>query len=411
MSSISDKLKSLGVQVGAENIQPPAREEGHTRLVDVLPGRWQETPHGEAFVVQKTYPADFQQGDIPLRPVAPFDVLGDWAKSPALPDLPLETLAFIDTETTGLSGGAGTYTFLIGVGRFVGDEFHLAQFFMRDPAEEAAQLAALEAHLAPCRAVVSYNGKSFDMPRLKTRYIAHGWPPPLEDVAHVDLLHLVRRIWRERLPSRALGDIEFHILGFERAGEDVPGWQVADFFFDYLRTGDARPLTRVFYHNEADVVSLAALLNRASAMLAHPLGDEVQHPLEMMGIGKLFTDLGYAEKASQVYQRALENKDLSPEAYWRCLKELSFVHKRDGRLERAMTLWEEAAQDGQPYAHVELAKVHEHARKDYAEALHWTLAAIEHVNQGAYSQYLREEWLAKLGHRLERLKRRLANQQ
>lgn len=411
MPSLSEKLKSLGVSVGAENLPIPERETNPNRLEDVLPGAWWETPLGDAFVVEKRYPADFRQGDVPLRPTASFDALAAWAKEPALPDLPLERLAFIDTETTGLSGGAGTYTFLIGVGRFVGDEFHLAQFFMRDPAEEAAQLAALEAHLAPCQGVVSYNGKSFDMPRLKTRYIAHGWPPPLQDVAHVDLLHLARRIWRERLPSRALGDIEFHILGFERSEEDVPGWQVADLFFDYLRTGDAQPLKSVFYHNDMDVVSMASLLNTTSAMLAHPLGDVVDHPLEMLGIGKLFADLGQLEAASQIYERALAHDDLPAEAYWSGLERLSFVHKKRGDLRRALPLWEAAAQEGQPYANVELAKFYEHKHKDYAEALHWTLAAIERVNQVEYPRYQRMEWLPKLQHRLERLKRRMAKRQ
>ena len=411
MPSLSEKLKSLGVQIGTENIPVPGRKTPLHTLEEVLPGRWQETPHGDAFVVEKRYPAEFLQGEIPLRPGAPLNVIAAWAKEPALPSLPLETLAFIDTETTGLSGGAGTYTFLIGVGRFEEDEFRLAQFFMRDPAEEAAQLAALEAFLAPCEAVVSYNGKSFDMPHLKTRYTAHGWPTPLQDAAHVDLLHLARRIWRERLPSRTLGDIEFHILGFERTEEDVPGWQVADLFFEYLRSGDAQPLKSVFYHNDMDVISMAALLNRSSAMLAHPLSESLEHPLEMLGIGKLFADLGQLEEAAQVISRALAHADLPAEAHWKGMKQLSFIHKKLGDLSQAMPLWEKAAQEGQVYANVELAKVHEHKRKDYTEALHWTLAAIETANQNEYPQYLRAEWLPDLQHRLERLKRKLAKRQ
>ncbi len=411
MNSLSDKLRALGVQVGAENIPTPAQKINLNRLEDVLPGKWQETPHGDAFVVEKRYPANFLQGNIPLRPTASLDVIAAWAKTPRLPGLPLERFAFIDTETTGLSGGAGIYTFLIGVGRFEGDEFHLAQFFMRDPAEEAGQLAALEAFLAPCEAIVSYNGKSFDMPHLKTRYSAHGWQAPLQNAAHVDLLHLARRIWQERLPSRTLGEIEFHILGLERAEEDIPGWQIPDLFFEYLRTKNAQPLKSVFYHNDMDVVSMAALLNRTAAMLAHPLGDSVQHPLEMLPIGKLFADLGKFAQAASVYERALAQEDIPVEAYWKGVKRLSLVHKKQGNLARAIHLWEEAARNGQIYANVELAKIHEHKNKDLAEALHWTLEAIENVQDSRYPQHQRAEWLPKLQHRLKRLKRKLAKLQ
>ena len=411
MTSLSDKLQALGVQVGAKNLPAPKRKRNPNRLENVLPGRWQETRHGDVFVVEKRYPSDFLQGEIPLCPTAPLDIIAAWAKTPQLTNLPLETFAFIDTETTGLSGGAGTYTFLIGVGRFVGEEFHLAQFFMRDPCEEAAQLAALEEFLAPCSAVVSYNGKSFDMPRLKTRYTAHGWSAPLQDAAHIDLLHLARRIWKERLPTRALGDIEFHILGFERTEEDVPGWQVADLFFDYLRTQDAQPLKSVFYHNDMDVVSMAAILNRTAEMLAHPLSQNVRHPLEMLTIGKLFIDLEQFDRGISVYERALKEESLPPEAYWKVLKNLSMTHKKQENLVQALPLWEKAAQAGQIYANVELAKVYEHKRKNYAEAVHWTLMAIEKINENEYPKYKRTQWQPKLKHRLKRLKQKLEKQQ
>jgi len=145
-----------------------------------------------------------------------------------------EEIRTVDTETTGLAGGSGTYTFMVGIGRFEGDEFRLAQFFLRDPSEEAAQLAAIEKFLAPCQAVVSFNGKSFDLPLLNSRYLINGCPPPLAGAAHIDLLHLSRRLWRARLPSRTLGNLEAKILGLTRAQQDVPGWMIPDLFLDRL---------------------------------------------------------------------------------------------------------------------------------------------------------------------------------
>ncbi len=217
MPSLADKLKSLGVDLGINDLatkKTPRRE--NYPIERVLAGEWQSTPQGETFVVEARYQADFQQGSVPLRGDAPLEIIAAWAKEPELANLDLEQFVFIDTETTGLAGGTGTYTFMIGAGRFEGDEFRLAQFFLRDPAEETAQLAAFEQFVAPCEAIVSFNGKSFDMPLLNNRYIINGWPTPLKDAGHLDLLHLARRLWRGRPPRRTLGGPGGKIFGGTR---------------------------------------------------------------------------------------------------------------------------------------------------------------------------------------------------
>jgi uncharacterized protein YprB with RNaseH-like and TPR domain len=143
-------------------------------------------------------------------------IIAQWAREPRLAEVEPDTFAFLDTETTGLAGGTGTYAFLVGVGRYDGEDFHLAQFFMRDPAEEPALLWALTDFLGPCQALVTFNGKAFDVPLLNARYITNGETPSLTSTAHLDLLPLARRLWRDRLPSRALGYLEEHILGLTR---------------------------------------------------------------------------------------------------------------------------------------------------------------------------------------------------
>ena len=411
MPSLADKLKSLGVDLGVNELsttKTPRRDD--YPIEGVLAGEWQSTPNGETFVVEARYQADFRQGSVPLRGDAALEIIAAWAKEPELANLDLEQFVFIDTETTGLAGGTGTYTFMIGAGRFEGDEFRLAQFFLRDPAEESAQLAAFEQFIAPCEAIVSFNGKSFDMPLLNNRFIINGWPPPLKGAGHIDLLHLARRLWRARLPSRALGDLEVKILGATRSQQDVPGWMVADLYFDYLHTGDARPLLGVFYHNEIDVISMAALLNHMSMLLADPLNGDVRYGLDLIAIGKLYADLGYLDKATEIYQHGLTHDDIHQEAYWKALEQLSFLHKKRGDVNEAIKLWDQAAEEGQIYAHVELAKIYEHEQRDFSEAARCTQQAIAIVSTSESPDFERAQWLPQLEHRLARLEKRLSQE-
>jgi uncharacterized protein len=408
MPSLADKLKSMGVNLGTEHLTPkPHAARLDFPIDNVISGEWQTTPHGEIFVVERYYADDFRQGSVPLRGDSPLEMVAAWARQPELCELDLEQFVFIDTETTGLAGGTGTYTFMIGAGRFEGDQFRLAQFFLRDPAEELAQLSAFEKFVAPCEAIVSFNGKSFDMPLLNNRFIINGWPPPLKDAGHLDLLHLARRLWRARLPSRALGDLEAKILGAKRSEHDVPGWMVADLYFDYLHTGDARPLKGVFYHNEIDVVSMAALLNHMSGLLSEPLGPHVEYGLDIIAIGKLYADLGHLETAAGIYQHGLSHADVHQEAYWKALNELSFLLKKRGDFAQALDLWQQAAENEHIYAHVELAKFYEHSAKDILKAKEWTDAALEIIRTPNQSAIESARWLPELEHRLARLHRKL----
>lgn len=410
MPSISDRLKSLGVTIGPQNLKPPRHASDDEYPIDqVLAGDFWHTASGDIFVVETNYKSDFLRGTINLKPSSSLEVIAAYAQSPEIADFDIEKFAFMDTETTGLGLGTGVYTFMVGIGRFEGEHFRLAQFFLREPGEEAAQLAAIEEFLAPCEAWVSFNGKSFDIPLLNNRFIINGWPVPLKDAPHIDLLHLARRLWKARLSSRTLGDLEVKILGANRSQQDVPGWMVADLYFDYLHTRDARPLLGVFYHNEMDVVSLAALLAHMADQLANPMDGTIEHGLDLISIGKLYADLGQLHKATQIYQRGLEYDDVQDKTYWQALKELSFLHKKQENFTAAGQLWEQAAQNGQIYAHVELAKVYEHREKDFTIALHWTQVAIEIISDSKYPIYEREQALPELEHRLKRLERKLNN--
>lgn len=173
----------------------------------------------------------------------------------------------------------------------------------------------------------------------------------------------------------------------KRSERDVPGWMVADLYFDYLHSGDARPLRGVFYHNEMDVVSMAALLNHMSALVAEPLNERENHRSDLNAIGKLYADLGDLETAAQVYRHCLTCKDFQNEAYWDALERLSFVHKKRGEYSQAIDLWQHAVENGEIYAHVELAKVKEHRESNFEAAFDLTKSAVEIVGSSEYPDY------------------------
>ncbi|RME89620.1 MAG: hypothetical protein D6770_04100 [Anaerolineae bacterium] len=406
--SLLERLKTLGVSLGpADPHRTPPQPSSRYRIEDLLPGESRQTPSGEAFVYEQRFPAEQRHGRAAIRPNAPLEVIAAWAREPRLRELPLESLAFLDTETSSLVGGTGTYVFLVGVGRFEGEAFRLAQFFLRDPAEEPAMLEALAAFLAPAEAVVTYNGKTFDLPLLRTRYTLYGVPSPLGDLLHLDLLPLARRLWRPRLPSRTLKFLEEHLLDAPRGEEEVPGYEIPYIYFDYLHSGDARPLKGVFYHNAMDILALAALLSHIAHLLEDPLADgRVEHGLDLIAIARLYEDLGHWEQAARLYERGLEKEDLTEADYWSAVRRLSILQKRRGDLAEAVRWWEQAAARGHVYACVELAKYYEHRVRDFAAALHWTGQATALVENGHLPPRARARYRQELRHRAERLRRK-----
>ena len=405
MADLSDKLKALGVKVGMRDLPPSRPAEDYT-IEHVVPGRIQRTPAGETFLVEAGYPAEYRHGRRELQITASLETVAAWVGEPRILACPPQSFAFLDVETTGLAGGTGTYTFLVGLGRYESDQFQLAQFFMRDPSEEPAHLLAIEQFLAPCEVLVTFNGKAFDVPLLNTRYQIQGWRSPLETVAQVDLLHMARRLWRDRLPSRTLGSLEVEILDVVRTQDDIPGWMIPQLYFDYLHTGDARPVSHVFYHNAMDVVSMAALLNHIAHLLTDPLHAMIEHDLDLVAIAKLHEYLDRHEVSIPLFHLAL-GKSLEDDTRQDVLHHLSFLHKRRGEMEQAIELWRQAAMAGQVYACEELAKHYEHHTRDVSEALRWTQVALDRIRAPGFPRVERRQWQPVLTHRLERLQKKL----
>lgn len=407
MPSLTDKLRALGVDVEPLEQRTEPKPSRHP-IEEVVPGRFVSTPHGPVFRAEQRHVAASGHGCSSLHVSAPMATIAAWAGDERLNETSPLRFAFLDAETTGLARGAGTYAFMVGVGMYDGASFQLSQLFLRDPSEEPALLAALEDLLAPCEALVTFNGKTFDLPLLRTRYIASGQAFPFAGLPHLDLLALARRLWRSRLPSRALGCLEREVLALSRSAEDVEGWMIPELYFDYLRDGDARPLSAIFYHNAVDVLSMAALLSYAAALLADPLSSAAPAP-DLADMARLFENLGHHELAGQLYRRALAG-ELADDVRSRVIRHWSLMAKRLDDLGTAMELWHIAASDGEIYAHVELAKAYEHRLHNYEGARFWAQLALDRISELDYPQAERPRWAEQLTHRLARLDRKTKNE-
>lgn len=359
---------------------PPAPVPPPPDFARHVPGYEYAGPAGRCFVSEQRFPADHRHGAISLAALLEADpeyltYLGPDRRSDRLD---LSRTAFLDTETTGLAGGTGTYAFLIGIGFYAPelDGFVVRQYFMRDYSEEPALLAALSELLAGFSAVVTYNGRAFDWPLIETRYRMNRLTCPLRDPHHLDLLIPARRVWRDRLASCALKDLEPPVLGVRRRG-DVPGWVIPGLYFQYLRDRNPRPLRPVFSHNLLDILSLSTLAARLAGVVADPSRHD---PGDGYGAGRLYEGRGQSERAIACYQAALDAA--LPDLLWhRCARRLSTLYKRAGRWPAAVALWERCLDGPDPdlFAHLELAKYYEHVAREYRPAGRIVDRALRHA--------------------------------
>ncbi|HXJ77923.1 MAG TPA: ribonuclease H-like domain-containing protein [Candidatus Methylomirabilis sp.] len=366
-------------------------------------GTIEETGAGRVLVVRRRFDLDHRHGRQPLsraREIAPIP-LSLLARTE--PDGNAGgRLLYLDTETTGLAGGTGTYAFLVGVGFFEGDGFEVRQYFMRDLDEEPALLAALDAVFRDFDGLVTYNGAGFDLPLLETRFVLarRRWPG---DRLHLDLLRSARGLWSARLGDCRLGTLEQHVLRFTRE-DDVPGAMIPAVYFDYLRRKRPGELPRVFEHNRHDILSLAALTGWVAAALADaPEADH--HPDELVGLGRLWEGMDL-ERGLACYRMALDRGLESP-GRERVLLRLAHREKRLARWDEARALWEAATHatssfDPRPWE--EIAKLDEHQRRDFTAAR----AKVEEALSRAQRHRAPERVVEALEHRLGRLTRRLS---
>jgi uncharacterized protein len=365
----------------------------------VLGGTLVETEAGPILTVRNEFPLDHRHGRVALERArgVSADALRVLARDDTLEPA---RLLFLDTETTGLAGGTGTYAFLVGAGFVENDRIVVVQHFMRDLDEEPALLAALTPLLERASAIVTFNGSGFDMPLLETRFVLgrRRWPAAL---AHVDLMHPARRVWGTRFEDCRLATLEQRVLAYRRE-HDVPGFMIPSLYFDFLRRRHAAPLARVFTHNRDDVLSLMALLGWLGHALAH--GEHgVEDALDLAGLGRLWERCD-AERAIACYRAALAVGLPAPVAHAVRLR-MAAWEKRRARWDSACALWEEAAAfasfDPRPWE--ELAKYHEHRARNAGIAREVVLRALALARAAGSATSI----VQALCHRLARLERRL----
>jgi len=344
--------------------------EAEVKIEEVVSGKFISTPFGDSFMRENYFPRDYRCGEVELFQIfqSSAKTISSLARDDRLKEIDINKTVFLDTETTGLAGGAGTYIFLVGVGYFEGDQFCVRQYFMRDYNEERALLSALNDLLSNFKAVVTYNGKTFDLPLMESRYIMSGMKMSLKDPYHFDLLYPARRLWKRRLESCSLSTVEREILKVIR-DDDVPGYLIPEIYFKYLRTKDARAIKQVFEHNLQDILSLVALVSRMCFLVEDPLNN-TEYGMDIFSIGKMFDEEKRYEQSTHYYAEALKH-NLAEEEVLEILRLSSFAYKRQGKWEEAEEIWKEIIERSQEYIYYpyeELAKYYEHCLKDYQKA-------------------------------------------
>jgi len=329
------------------------------------------------------------------------------------PDAPEEIIdvqqwLFLDTETTGLMGGTGTYPFLVGLAWWEGGGLEVEQLFMREYSEERSLLAALAERLAERPVLVTFNGKSFDWPLLETRFTMTRIIPPPIPRAHLDFLHPARNLWRLRLGSARLSQLERHVLGWER-GADVVSELIPRLYLDFLRHGHADALVPVFHHNQMDLCGLAGLSGRILSLL----GEETisEDGLELYGVSRICERRGEIKRARKLYEQSIAST-LPSETDRAARTALARLAKRDGDLDLARELWESTLGNSREgyKAYEQLAIHFEHRAREPQHALgivREALAQLGHSNHAAMiapGAYRRIK--AQFEHRLARLERK-----
>jgi hypothetical protein len=402
--TLKEKLREL------ERVQPKIAatrpKPSRANLEDLLGG----TEQNGCFVVERRFSL---HGPLPSSiheiSAAALAIAG---KDESLAALDLSRALFLDTETTGLAGGTGTAAFLVGVGQFEDEAFVVRQFFLRQPAEEAAMLEQLRILVERHSGLVTFNGKSFDIPLLRTRAVLNRLPVDFDRLPHFDVLHAARRLWKDQFADCSLAGLESSILRVRRS-EDIPGALIPQIYFDFLRDGEASQLPEVFAHNRQDIVSMAALLRRIAQLVQHPLQRDNGAPItsqELRRVALLYRQLGDFSASAALFEQ------LSQQAQSRLSLEdhLAFglCYKSQRRYAEANRVWQEiiAKLPFHPLPYIELAKHFEHREGAVMAALEWVERALRNLR---LSEELgrKSDWAVfknDLFHRQARLQRKMS---
>jgi uncharacterized protein len=350
----------------------PARQA----IEELLSGEVVRTRYGCHFETERLWERHRRHGSVGIADLndLPADLL-DSLSGGVISNAAPAKWAFLDTETTGL--GAGACAFLAGVGSIDSTGFRLRQFFLRNYGDEPSLLWRLGEYLSQFDALITYNGRTFDQPLLEGRYRLARTPHPFARLPHLDLLFGARRLWKLRLDSCRLIDLETRILGVERQG-DLPGDLIPYYYFEFQRTHQALRLVPIFHHNALDILTLACLTPIVAGIFRSPEEAGLRHGADLIGLSRWLRDAGRDAEALGLLRRAVE-MGLPDPLLFRTLWDIGLEERRRGSVESALEVWRDLAGSRNPFrvrSLVELAKHYERREKNYAAALETTLDAI-----------------------------------
>jgi hypothetical protein len=422
MTTLSDRLRGvigggLKVHGGSKEQDPPHVCPDSDAVAEVLDGEWHERSGQRYLVVDRMYVPGYRHGSMALADgLPPSD--GMWPRLSLLANGSCGSrLLFIDLETTGIAGGAGTYAFLVGCGWFAGGTFRIRQFFLSSFTAERALLEAVGELGADAGTVVTYNGKSFDVPLIETRFALHRLTSPFGEMPHIDMLHPARRMWRhvqkdvpyndqqQDAPSSCrLSTLEQQLCGYVRDG-DVAGFEIPARYFRYVHAGDPRPLAAVLEHNRLDLLSLALVTARAAQLLEDG-PTAARSAREALGMGRLYERGGMMAEAKSSFARAIEFGDADEDLRAEALRAYAMVARRLRQYDDAADAWRrvlgltECPRPIEREASEALAVHHEHRRRDFVSARDFTLRLLE-VDENVTRRQAAEYRLARLDRKLE----------
>jgi len=363
--SLRERLSQLTGIGPAPAAEPPRAESGF------LPAT--QTPHGPVQFLQQVHGPDCVQGKVRVAGarVAQSATVAALALDETLADVDLTQMLMMDTETTGLHGGSGTLPWVVGVSWFEQEDLIVRQLFLGRPGAERPLLKMLAEKMDACSVLVTFNGKCFDWPLLRTRFIMNRITPPAPK-PHLDLLHCSRRIFKRRLGGTRLQDLEVAVLGFQRVG-DIAGADIPAVYFDWLRSGVSSEVERVLEHNAQDLVSMAAILAELCRRFEGLSPDDAAE--DCLSLARIALRCAQPDRAD-AFARAAVERSIHPQVAFEALVLLAQQAARARDSIEAASLLEKAAalpglgRASQAEVHLLLAKVYEHGLKRPDRALH-----------------------------------------
>ena len=390
--------RRLRAAAGVTESQPRQPAVADTCADFLVGGVWEDTVHGPALYLERMYDVSEVHGRFAFSEI--LDLKIDALSQVGLAAQPRDLL-FLDVETTGLNGGTGTLAFLIGVARIRDERVVVRQYFLTRPHFEPAMLAGLTKFADGVEQIVTYNGSSFDIPLLQSRYTMARQSSPIVELPHLDLLHSTRRFYSRSLESCRLKEIEQQILGVDR-GMDIPGWAVPQVYFSFIREGVVGLMPAVMRHNALDVLSLITLLRRIGGLVD---GDPVKLPSEAIELARLAYAAGNIDQSLEYHQAALRLAAAPQMRAYALAKHLRVLKRANRWAEVRDLCLEEIRQGaGSLMLYVEAAKACEHHTGDLKLAARLVERALLRTRVRSHHEGL----LAELEQRHRRIMRKLA---